>query len=1366
MSTQDGYISPITKVHSTFAEAKEFFDKFGAITFFDDEEKFDIETLIQGKRTLIVGEPGVGKTLLLGKMKDHLIIQGFSATVINLRDNDALQQIDTFFDTKKDLPSALLLDALDEVKSSTFPTVLQKIEEVSKKYPDVPLYISGRWVFVTRYANSFPEFRFVTISPFTRSQIRKYLISAGRAERDVDTLLNRVMSFSHLMLVIQIPRYLFYLNDYLKEKGVDAASKVSRNDLFEYFIYKKLELEEEKLNEDKRAITKRVLEKLGLTMEIYQTNVITQDELMTFFDDLKSDLKIAALSQVGINVFYEYSLLKVSQENLDKIEFENTEFQEYLAAKEITRFADPNRIVFSFAVDPDMKEIYPTWYNALTFLVDMQPSLLEQLVEFSGLRSGKFKILDETFFHFLSRVDPRNVPTALRISLFKDIIEYHRRTRQWLPGQITQTLSDFYDSSLESQLKVWVADAELQTDASRYVPLANIAYTVESLFQNGIFLEKQYWREKLIKWTGDTNDSGVLQRHALQALEEMGDPSVIDDPAIVPNPDELVSQAFLSMCITLDPDHPKTLEYAFDAISRDNHHGRYVLYEFKKLESIKAFLKKFNEDEIFCREFLDDSGIFQDTDSIIVDRIKAVTDDDVRKLSKEALVRSVHYNVAHNAERSVFVRELWNFLRKDDSNFVLEMVRLIQESEGGKTGLYFAHSFFAQIIELEDVRPFIQAMLDAGEKYSAFTVMTQIKLSKRSNAQELYEAGRPLLSDDYKKWEEGQSSGAINPDDEHAKNLLNEFRILLEPKEGFYSQNVFIFYNDNAERLDPLLTEEDKARLTKLFTDFIFKLLDPAKYKLTITEENDGSRTFTTSTAVYIFGSALIAAKRLKFDLNPYRQQMLNFIPFAHTEELRAIFELVKNIKSEEMENVSKVYTDRDSDLWRYVPENFVEAIKEYHIAEATPVLKNFVTEPAIKNSVRQDALILYDSLAPDAIFLKEVFEKYKESDDKKEQNLAYTANGLLITTHADADAIRWRLNQILVRAGAYIQARGGHIIGDLEDEISHSRSFAKPLMNLKHSGYEQDYLKLLNDAMDIWIRGVEFHAYAQYTWEIVYAYFDNLKEGRSYDPLQKMEKAVSGMAGRDGGNWLAGRMAHLRRAYLGYLGKPGSIASAIVKYNKAREYNDKKILNSEDLFYQLQNVLETDLRQWIEGEGAYDLILKSKTVGTERRGYEKLIQTTLPTQIKYMMLKRGLEVDVSREAQLLDDKRVDFLVRYGFTGPIIIEVKLTSNTDIKSKKAEKIESSPSYMIMRDRYMEGYGATHGIFLVIDNTSAKNLPQIRDSFQKIKNVSVISIDCHKSHTAPKQRKRKPATKRTSKKTKTRTSRRPKQIQKNN
>ena len=116
------------------------------------------------------------------------------------------------------------------------------------------------------------------------------------------------------------------------------------------------------------------------------------------------------------------------------------------------------------------------------------------------------------------------------------------------------------------------------------------------------------------------------------------------------------------------------------------------------------------------------------------------------------------------------------------------------------------------------------------------------------------------------------------------------------------------------------------------------------------------------------------------------------------------------------------------------------------------------------------------------------------------------------------------------------------------------------------------------------------------------------------------------------------------------------------------------------------------------------------------------------------MLLRRGFQVEVIREPQLLDEKRTDFLVRYGFAGPIVVEVKLTSNSDIKGLKIAKSASFFSMM----RYMDGYGASHGIFLLIDNCGAKNLAEVKKTFETIPNVLVQSFDCSNSVAAVKRR----------------------------
>jgi hypothetical protein len=225
---------------------------------------------------------------------------------------------------------------------------------------------------------------------------------------------------------------------------------------------------------------------------------------------------------------------------------------------------------------------------------------------------------------------------------------------------------------------------------------------------------------------------------------------------------------------------------------------------------------------------------------------------------------------------------------------------------------------------------------------------------------------------------------------------------------------------------------------------------------------------------------------------------------------------------------------------------------------------------------------------------------------------------------------------------------------------------------------------------------------------------------------LANLEHKIESLQKNEGGNWLVYRLEKLHTSYLAFLGRPANIAEAVRRYNEARRFDNRKIRNSDDLFRHLQEAIETDLKQWIEGEGAYDIVRLDQVTKNAHQQFEKYVQRMLKGQIHNMLLRRGFYVDVYPEVPLVDEKRIDFLVRYGFAGPIGIEVKLTSNSDLRRRD---LQASPSFVSMR-RYMHGYGAPHGIFLVIDNIDAKNLEAIKTVFGQIQNVWVRSFQTGK------------------------------------
>ena len=97
----------------------------------------------------------------------------------------------------------------------------------------------------------------------------------------------------------------------------------------------------------------------------------------------------------------------------------------------------------------------------------------------------------------------------------------------------------------------------------------------------------------------------------------------------------------------------------------------------------------------------------------------------------------------------------------------------------------------------------------------------------------------------------------------------------------------------------------------------------------------------------------------------------------------------------------------------------------------------------------------------------------------------------------------------------------------------------------------------------------------------------------------------------------------------------------------------------------------------------------------------------------------------------MLDDRRTDFLIYYGFIGPILIELKLSTNSDLNLKS--KLENSKSFKNLA-KYMVGYNANFGLLFVVDNKERDgaddgwkaHLDRIKEAYEKIDNVEVLGM----------------------------------------
>jgi predicted NACHT family NTPase len=346
------YIQPNLEKYDSF---EKFLERNPYIPPESIGSNFSFGDFFKIKRLFVVAEPGYGKTRLL----KEIIVEAFNkkkqGIFIDLKKVDrdlkifiskpnrifesitpersgeelkAMTLLKTEgFALENSEETIICLDALDEVIQQYFSNVVAWIKDFSRQFNNTHILISCRTHHLKKYSRLFSDmdFKYIHIDSFSNDQVKTYLEKSGLGEEQIKRIIE-ISESGNRQLPLDIPRYLETVVDFIEKKGIDNLKNLSRGDMLESFIYKKLEIEDEKNNQKTRDLTKRVLEKLALLMEMYQANTLTKDELMTFFDDVKSDLKNNFLQQVPLKEFYDRSLLK---DNIDTIEFENTGFQEY-----------------------------------------------------------------------------------------------------------------------------------------------------------------------------------------------------------------------------------------------------------------------------------------------------------------------------------------------------------------------------------------------------------------------------------------------------------------------------------------------------------------------------------------------------------------------------------------------------------------------------------------------------------------------------------------------------------------------------------------------------------------------------------------------------------------------------------------------------------------------------------------------------------------------------------------------------------------------------------------------------------------------------------------------------------------------------
>jgi hypothetical protein len=553
--------------------------------------------------------------------------------------------------------------------------------------------------------------------------------------------------------------------------------------------------------------------------------------------------------------------------------------------------------------------------------------------------------------------------------------------------------------------------------------------------------------------------------------------------------------------------------------------------------------------------------------------------------------------------------------------------------------------------------------------------------------------------------------------------LFKQWEHKLEPETGKFVTDLFKFYINNKEALEKYEKFEENKKRTIQQAKNVIKFNNPLSGKV----EKSGSSSTIWGVHYYKDAIKLLYKENIEFttDEQDLIDNVFRYLPFDINRKYESILKLAKNPSPQAIQDILYVYAGkRKDDLSIYQPENFLEIYKQTNIKEAEPILLKMFENSEINEYVRKEIIQILpkEVLTQDIIF--EYIKQNGESDILYKKLLIN-----LIKKFNDKEAIQKAL-EIVIKKGkeTEIPEYQTNLFGSaLELEHGYSNELALELTQIDYD-IEEDK-KLLEIAFDLKNKGKDINGY--FFEEIVFRHIKYLNHKKTFEPLIEIEKFLQEKSSHKNLYSFEYRFKELKQIYLDNLSKPKHIMEAIKAYRKSKENEYITVNSSLHLLEIVKDSISNEIRNWIEVEGAYKHIeeLAKKNTNTNA---EDFIQKTIKSQMELALIKKGLrhtDIKIKREEQTLDDKRADFTINYGFIGQVLLELKLSHNSESKSN----LKVGKEYKEKLIKYIDSTNSDYGLFIIFNTKENKVVfnRQIEDLvklYENEENIFVLGINC--------------------------------------
>lgn len=1268
-----------------------------------NENNLSINDVLKENFVCIVGEPGIGKSRLLDEVKERILPKPFFCKASKF----------TALSTPKE-NEYCIIDALDEVEGYSFYDVLQSIKHYKKENPKVKVLFTCRKHYVASYAQHFADCNHLTFIEICRLNERNVMnvISSDNCNCSKVTLEN-INKSPKLKELITIPRYLTFLLEYIKQK----RECLNIGELFEYMIASSIKAAIEahkgiQNTESIRILLQRVLEKVAFVMEISRKDQISKDELYTILDGIKGNMTQMFIANFDL-LYFESRILKDTDGTL---QFENTELQEYLAAKELCRQDNMESVLYDVAVHKELKHIYPNWYDVIPHISYSKDRIHTFINVFKLIISYESNLENGAFENLLKYVDPSVLSIQQKEELFSIIFEHYQRIPAYImwKSSMSNLLQKCYTTNCDSQII-------LSYDKLNKIQLSNVTVTLDAIVEvkkhsDGIY---NYWRQAANYLMGTDDNENKLAAlnlyNALKCVDELIQLSesysyftkklkekYCEVTGYMRIADNRVVDCWLNDCYISNP-------YAINA----------VLY-IEDLPTLIYAYSKIIEDGKLC-EFFNEKGSLA-----VFYNLHLKSQFDIawkgNTESKELITRIITSFISNQS-----------YTTHSEINAIIKQI-LFNETTGqlfikSFDGIWDLEDLFrrfdAELIDIELISSLDKSLSEAHvEPWYINDILTNL-INKIRNDKDKKDSIAEYVehyADTFKRWDEESIKTGNKKTDSHNQQLIKAYEVLSDANVSQYDKYEAVNkLSDNIEFV--------KAQNTAPLIDIIKAFFDELDLDKMILERKTHN-SFTLSWSLPKIPAFIKVLYHLGINdlLNRYRITLAKTLPYFcitrnyDTNEIRDIYKsVIGSISDDEKQQLVKWWKDRKDDFMNISSDDICMCITDYGIDALYYKLEEYV-EQYIEHTDLDHSIAAAKAL--DIISngdygwnigrYRKLFSLLK---DDSITSIKMQCNAIMIEKFQDSEAITWRIDYL--KKNIVIPSRNEtgelHPISHEEFEVLSTTPYMfRCFMGIKeHEFLEEQMLILFDFGLKLCVN-IDTIQYAYYLLNQIYLFFVNLNKTHYILLLRGKVEALNAT----NVSYLATNI--MNNAEMLFLkNEKTNIGKAVKRYNKCIEDSHLSIRNDSDLRRYFTQIY-CEVQKEIQDQGIYTLVRPEALS-------EDFIQRELKNTIINKCCQMGLEaVKVDREVALQDNKRTDILIRYGMCNPIMIELKLLHNNEIQQdNKRHKY---------KEKFIQYINATNpclSVFWVFDvhkGGDSSKFDELKKEYEDLHYTSVWLTDC--------------------------------------